>query len=487
MTTIIKRISLVCVAVLIINAFFYILLKRKNNDTVGQQTSDLLWEYLVNDVARNTTIGTTIKVSLATATTDLATEFEEHNGTDNNKVMYKIPSSQSHSVIHHLSNVVIVTIRGTIHHIYSAYFDSRKLPNRPAIIMLGYVKSRSTDALYCKFIYNDNSTKCMGKVVEKPLIAPNVRPEMYICKMSNTDKIPTHVMLSSSMGKGCAGSQWSSPIPVWNRESRKPDGIGVCVQNCLYYKEGGPYGSHEDIIGMVVEFLSMVKVLGASTVTIYNRDINIERVEKIYQLYPAGFVEIVQWKNLTGILHSHGLRVLINDCLYRNMKRVRYLAFMDLDEMFLPVSTVRWMDMLDILEKKGKYASYTFSNNFIEEVPANASIISSSNDTCPYMKNMPKYFVRLNRLPWPGFKQHTKMKMIVKPELISVLCNHDICQPTVSGYSRTYRVPGNVGMMAHYRIPVPRWYVYGKGVEDRTALKYRGEVMEEMKRVCSEL
>ena len=69
------------------------------------------------------------------------------------------------------------------------------------------------------------------------------------------------------------------------------------------------------------------------------------------------------------------------------MNRVKYLAFIDMDEIIFPVSTNTWMDMIKVLEKKGKYASYTFPNNFIAETPGNAPIMTS-NQSCAYL-NLP--------------------------------------------------------------------------------------------------
>ena len=166
----------------------------------------------------------------------------------------------------------------------------------------------------------------------------------------------------------------------------------------------------------------MAKVLGVDIVTIYNKNVTRDIMEKIMHIYPR-FVDIVQWENLDGILHSRGQRVLLNDCLYRNMRKVGYLGSLDLDEMIFPASTNNWRDLLNTLEKKGKYATYTFSNNFMEEVPLTNVSVDLLNRSCPYMQ-LPKYFVRLKRLPWPASKQNTKMKMIVKPEFVSALCIH---------------------------------------------------------------
>ena len=381
-------------------------------------------------------------------------------------------------VVHNLSNFAISSGPGKpTHHIYSAYYDSRQLPNRPAIVMIGYISKRAHDNIFCKFMYKDNSTNCAGNLVHTPLIAPNVLPEHYFCRLSHSAKIPTSVALSAK--SNCEG-KLTSQIPVWNSEREETYDIGVCVQGALFT---GKDLTNEMILQSLVEFLAMVKVLGAKIVTVYSASVKYEILELIVNLYP-GFVDMIQWENLFGgKLHYGGQRILLNDCLYRNMKRVKYLAFIDIDEIIYPVSTDTWMEMLKILETKGKYASFTFPNNFIAEPPPNATS-NHSQHSCQYM-NFPKYFVRLRRLPWPSFKQHTKMKMIVKPEVLSALCIHDICKPTVGGYTTTYRVSMNIGFMAHYRVPVPRWYIYGKGVIDNTALKYRDQVMEEMERVCS--
>ena len=384
----------------------------------------------------------------------------------------------SFDVVHNLSNIVINRGPGrTVHHIYSAYYDSRPLSYRPSIVMLGYVYKRTHDNIQCKFIYEDGSTECVGNLFHAALIAPNVMPEMYFCRVNSQVKIPTHVILSPS---GWCKGNWTSPIPVWNRESGGEDGVGMCVHGAMY--TGVSSTRQETLVHQMVEFLAMVKVLGVKIVTMYNLNVRLELVERVLKFYPE-FVDMVQWKNLTGILHYHGQRLLLNDCLYRNMKRVKYLAFFDLDEMIFPVSTDNWMDMLKILNGKGKYASYTFSNNFFAEIPLNESK-NLANYSCPYMK-LPKYFVRRQRLPWPGFKQNTKMKVIVKPEAISAQCIHEVCRSTVSGYGTTFRVPQSIGLMAHYRVPVQKEYIYGKGVEDRTALKYKDQVMQEITRVCS--
>jgi hypothetical protein len=380
--------------------------------------------------------------------------------------------------VQNLSNVVIdIGPDKDIHHIYSAYYDDRPLPYRPAVLMLGYIQKKGPYTLYCNFKYDDNSTRCLKRSVSlTPLIASNVRPETYFCKVNSGDGVPSHIMLSTH--SGCDEKKWSSPIPVLNRKKTELQEVGVCVEGTMWTADG----DNERMFKLVLEFLSMVKVLGASIVTIYSTTIDQIILQKILWLYP-GFVEIYNWENLANAMHSYGQRVLINDCIYRNMYKVRHVVLMDLDEMIYPVAHNTWPEMLRELEKVGKYASYTFSNNFIQEI--NHTTSWSIGNNCSTELKSVKYFERLKRLPWPHFKKKTKMKMILRPTAVSATCIHDLCKTTIRGYRKTYWVPDSVGFMAHYRKPVPRWYIYGKGVEDRTALRYKDSVLHEMNWTCS--
>lgn len=168
--------------------------------------------------------------------------------------------SLDHAMLHNrprhevqrLCNIVI-----GMHHVYTAYYDTRPLPNRPAIVIFGYVIKQPAH-LYCMTIYDDDSTECQS-VDQSPLLsnASNNWPMAYFCKSKSRQKVPTHVMLSAD--SCCGKAKWSSPIPVLKRESTAvPEGVGVCVEVRIH-----------DGFGKVLEFLAMVKTLGAKVVTMY--------------------------------------------------------------------------------------------------------------------------------------------------------------------------------------------------------------------------
>ena len=380
----------------------------------------------------------------------------------------------SNPTIHNLSHVVINRDPGkAIHHIFSAYFDSRKLPGRPFIIMFGYFENKKKDSFYCKAVYEDGRTKCLGEVKQKPLKLHDEKSTTYTCKLNSYGTIPTHVILCER--DKCEDCKNSKPIPVRNREKKDvTNGMGVCVEGPLNVEKI----SNEKIFDMVVQFLATVKVLGVQTVTIYNLNAEKEIVLQILELFP-GLVDMVQWEKPAVWIHYRGQIVLLQDCLYRNMYRVKYLGFIDLDEMIFPVSTDNWNDMFKILEEKGQYASYYFSNNFFAEIPN--AVVPVDEHSCPHL-NIPPCFLRLERLPW--YNRIDRSKVIARPNLISAMAVHGICPPLINGYQKMFWVPKSIGMMAHYRDHMLKDMIQGKPTRDNTAMKYKDLVMQEMKRVC---
>jgi hypothetical protein len=459
----------VVLSIIVILFMVYIILsKRERKNWCVKDVSEQEQEHLIHVDAKHNSSKSRVRVGVDTMTK------KGHMDVSFSATAFPHVDHLSNRV-QNLSNVVIdIGPDKDIHHIYSAYYDDRPLPYRPAVLMLGYIQKKGPYTLYCNFKYDDNSTRCLNRSVSlAPLLAGKVPPETYFCKINSGDGVPSHVMLSTH--SECDEKKWSSPIPILNQKKTKLQEVGVCVEGTMWTADG----DNEKMFKLVLEFLSMVKVLGASIVTIYSTTVDQIILQKILWLYP-GFVEIYNWEDLENVVHYHGQTVLINDCIYRNMNKVRHVVLMDLDEMIYPVAQSTWPEMLTELEKVGKYASYTFSNNFMKESHRTTSW-SIGNKCSTELKSM-KYFERLERLPQPDIKKNKRMKMILKPSAVSATSVHFLGKKPVLGYERTYWVPDNVGFMAHYRKTIPQ---HGKGVEDRTALRYKDPVLQEMNRLCS--
>lgn len=88
----------------------------------------------------------------------------------------------------------------------------------------------------------------------------------------------------------------------------------------------------------------------------------------LYEYVKKGTVEVVQnWgKGLPehSILHitSDSPLININECVYRNMYRVKYLVFTDLDEFIVPRKSFGWPGMMKI--ENLKYDTYLFRHSY---------------------------------------------------------------------------------------------------------------------------
>ena len=173
-----------------------------------------------------------------------------HIPTSNIPVKQTVPTS----TIHNLAHVVIKT--KTVHHIFTAYYDSREFPNRPCIVLFGYTEHEKRDKIFCTAVYEDNSTMCLGEAVQS-LLFHDKMSTIYTCRMNSTLKIPTHVLLCKR--DKCEECENAKRIPVWNRDPTFRKSVGVCIQGPLYTSK---WATSETLFDMMVEFLAMVRVLG---------------------------------------------------------------------------------------------------------------------------------------------------------------------------------------------------------------------------------
>ncbi|KAJ6219222.1 hypothetical protein RDWZM_005034 [Blomia tropicalis] len=138
----------------------------------------------------------------------------------------------------------------------------------------------------------------------------------------------------------------------------KKQSIGICVQAFRF--------STYDVSVRLVEWLEMVKILGADQVYfyVYGATENMMKVLRHYK--KEGFVN---WRQLTlpgeqvnvPSLYNYYYNKLredfwpqelieLNDCLYRNIYRHKYLIVKDIDEMIIPQNLNNWHELIDKIE-----------------------------------------------------------------------------------------------------------------------------------------
>lgn len=361
------------------------------------------------------------------------------------------------------------------YHFISAYLDDRRAAKgRPAIVVVGYFsRTAKSTPLYCLFKYSSGKTTCLTRVATQDkancdsiVDKKKSQPMLYLCHLTTSTfgrlsvELPVAVMISNT--SNCAHT--SGEIPVGNldhalREKSPPKKkFGVFI--------GGPLIQKENVIQDLTRFIQMSQLLGAEFFTMY---ISPEQMDKqvinfLLDTYPE-VVRVIEWKKfeIHYPLHYYGQLVLITDCLYRSMHEVDYLVMMDLDEMILPVKHNNWAEMVEELEKKGRYASFMFLNRFFTATPRNTagSITSGLTETSLYdpsvdpklvqsfKGDLPAYFTRTNEVKC-YFNYGAKTKLIINPLHLVRVTVHESCE-SVRSYKPAFHVPPEIGISAHYR------------------------------------
>ena len=160
-----------------------------------------------------------------------------------------------------------------------------------------------------------------------------------------TFRVPESISIVSSADVN-ATTTVTNQLPVLNSDSGtgtfevNSTQVGVCVK---------PMHFHYNKTLELIEFLELNQIFGVTKFTFY-RDTVSEQVQCVLKHYEQlGTIEVMPWdlkiESQTEI-RTEGLFAALNDCLYRNMNRFRYLMLIDFDEFIVPHTNMTIPQML---------------------------------------------------------------------------------------------------------------------------------------------
>ncbi|KAI1893364.1 hypothetical protein AGOR_G00122970 [Albula goreensis] len=236
-----------------------------------------------------------------------------------------------------------------------------------------------------------------------------------------------------------------------------------------------------------VQAMEMYQILGAKRVVLYKTDCS-QEMDKAIQYYTGiGLLEIVPWPidkyvkvssswiaSLSpGDLHYYGQIPALNDCIYRNMYRTKYLFMNDPDEIILPLRNVTWYEFLGSLEAKyGSDVTFYFENNVfpIEELEESGKYNLSEWAGIPGVN----FLRHVLREPIP--KSHfTTGKMIVNPRRVFEINVHRVEKQS----HRTVEVSYDFGRLYHMRRRKNTKLKKNDLVMDKALWRYAPEMIKE--------
>lgn len=356
-----------------------------------------------------------------------------------------------------------------------AHYDDRQ---SPAIVLNAMYNdySKHQPMLYALLIYDGFKS---GECVPLQYWRANswleeVHKEYYVSRLMKLElgtlktKLPQYVSVTEDSNcKTCL----SDLIPVKNNKNEKQYTFGVCVHQ-------GLYGSVEP--QKVMEWIEVHRLLGAEVITIYFQDDLVDVYRAIEPYVKEGIVEVLQWRLrepvIRGYTRSHGQSGTIDECAYRNLYKVKYLAMYDIDEFFIPqYDMITWHDMfkkIGELIHLDMYASYAFYNTYFFDSDEHLPEAKLLKAMCPKI-SMPLLVKRTTRAADP--ETYDGPKIFFQLQAYEAGQVHFVMVWT-EGYKQCYIVPVDVGLSHHYRSTIMSKY-YREMVSSVTVMSKYAETL----------
>ena len=224
--------------------------------------------------------------------------------------------------------------KGTL--LYSAWFDDRSAQNYIQILLMTS-RRKQPPSLLCRYQNGVNctiSTRAVTPYHEINGRYSNKRYGLFLasCVLPNDlVSIPNFVNISINFFPE-ATNNWFV-LSVGNRRKKKlgKRDYGICIAPL--------FGNIR--VDDLVEFLELSQLFEASYFTFYDFEIA-DNVRKILKYYESkGLVQVLSWKLPSYItdqdVHYFGQIFAMQDCLFRSINHLNFVAFNDLDEFVVPL------------------------------------------------------------------------------------------------------------------------------------------------------
>ena len=196
----------------------------------------------------------------------------------------------------------------------------------------------------------------------------------------------------------------------------------------------------------------MNRLLGAESFTVYIHNASWESLKILEKYSKNGLAEVIDnWgMNFPGKAHYYGQLLSITDCLYRNIFRVKYLVYTNLDEIIVPLKHISWGSLMEELDNP-RTGSFNFEMVYLREVQPFWTHKVNCPSGAEISLKSPRYATFRNRSHRvPGFTSR-RAKYIAKTNATLIAQIHYV-EKLVQGYVKE-NVPIDIGLLFHYRVP----------------------------------
>ena len=134
-------------------------------------------------------------------------------------------------------------------------------------------------------------------------------------------------------------------------------------------------------VQLVIQTIEMNRILGAERFTFYIHSASQDIMRVLRNYSREGVVDVVMSMIPNISVHYYGQSMLIQDCTYRNIYKVRHLLYTDLDEIIVPQNHHKWSQMITAIDRKSIGGFHVRHMAFSgKDAPKMLSICNSSGD-----------------------------------------------------------------------------------------------------------
>ncbi|XP_041350565.1 glycosyltransferase family 92 protein F13G3.3-like [Gigantopelta aegis] len=319
--------------------------------------------------------------------------------------------------------------------VYSAYYDVDD-DNVPVIRVIGIGPRTGTHHVICLVQWSADST-CLEDRPATVEIMPEHNSKRYsalflICDVSVlSDRKPYAVSITkenSTSLKNRLLVKYPEPLRF---------NITVCF-SCIHSK----YNDERETI----QTIEMDQILGAEHFVAYDFSIG-GKVENVFMYYSnQGIVDINVWNLPRVQIHYFGQLAAINDCVYSNRGRSKYIIVKDLDEILVPYKDKTLPTLINrMMTENPEVAAILFKNSYFNKRwPDDTKGFQDGRRAKRFELYMLLKVWRENFI-WP----RNRMKSIILPSRIHT-CGIHAPQKVRNGFKRI-KVKPTEGLLQHYK------------------------------------
>ncbi|XP_063315809.1 uncharacterized protein LOC134615252 [Pelobates fuscus] len=275
-------------------------------------------------------------------------------------------------------------------------------------------------------------------------------------------------------------------LPLFEVRNRPPHTLSVNFTVCI----STMYGDFNNVL-QTIQSIEMYKLLGAGRVTLYVNKCH-ENVDKVLQYYvEEGILEVVPWPidkflrtsrewhynlNSTNQIGYYGQTATLNDCLYRNMYRSKFVFLNDIDEIILPMKHRDWKSLMQSLQKQYPESSVFRIENYFFPKHGNGYELNK-------WKDIPGINILLHTFREQASKKMVDArKLIVDPIKVYQTSIHNV----IKNNGKATNISNKTAIVFHARKTGPR---FGQEFlkKDRTMKRYSESLIRNVDKVIHQV